>query len=128
MSSNYHANNKLPEDPERVFDVLQAVSGNVAEAARRFSVDPHTIRNWLNAADGRQERLTEIRKAFDNDLLDQATSTTMRNLQSGDGRISNRAAQIVYQYMGKRRGYVPASYVEQDNNQDVTITVVREEE
>ena len=119
----------MPHDEQIVYAALAATRGNMAEAAKRLDVDRATVSHWFTHKDypDRQEILAQIRNDCVENLLDTAESTIQKNMGSTHGPTSNRAANIAMQYMGKRRGHVPASYVEQDSNEDITVTVVREE-
>ena len=119
----------MPHDEQIVYAVLSATRGNMAEAAERLDVDRATVSHWFTHKDHpeRQEMLAQIRNDCVENLLDLAETTIQKNMKSVHGPTSNRAANIAMQYMGKRRGHVPASYVEQDNKEAVTVTVVREE-
>ena len=120
----------MPHDEDIVYDALAATRGNMAEAAKRLDVDRATVSHWFTHKDHpeRQEILAQIRNDCVENLLDKAESTIEKNMDSAHGPTSNRAANIAMQYMGKKRGHVPASYVEQDNKEAVTVTVVREDE
>ena len=119
----------MPLDPQLVYDALAGTRGNMAQAAKALGVDRATVSAWFNHKDfpERQTILEQIRNDCVENLLDLAETTIQRNMGSKHGPTSNRAANIAMQYMGKKRGHVPASYVEQDNKEAVTVTVVREE-
>ena len=119
----------MPPDQQIVYDALRATQGNMQSAADALGVDRATVSHWFAHKDHpeRQTILEQIRNDCVENLLDLAESTIQRNMGSKHGPTSNRAANIAMQYMGKRRGHVPASYVEQDNKEAVTVTVVREE-
>ena len=120
----------MPPDETIVYDALRATRGNMAQAAGGLGVDRATVSAWFNHKDHpeRQEILAQIRNDCVENLLDLAESTIEKNMGSAHGPTSNRAANLAMQYMGKKRGHVPASYVEQDNKEAVTVTVVREED
>ena len=119
---------RIPTDDNIVLGVLRATNGNMAATARRLNVTRDAISKWLAVSPLRKEGLDKIRNDYAEDLLDQAEIALMKNLKSKRSIGSNRATELVFKYMGKRRGYVPASQVENDNKQDVKITVVREDE
>lgn len=118
----------MPSDDQTVFALLRATSGNMAEVGRRLRVDRHTVAEWVNHKDhtDRRKVYDEIKRGCVSNLLDLSETALERNLKSKNGMVSNRAAAIAMQYTGKGRGYVPASHVESENKEDVTITVVRE--
>ena len=119
----------MPPDPQLVYDALRGTQGNMAQAAELLNVTRSAVSQWFDheGFPERQVMLDQIRNDCVENLLDLAESTIQRNMGSVHGPTSNRAANIAMQYMGKRRGHVPASYVEQDNKEAVTVTVVREE-
>ena len=116
----------LPKEEKDVFDVLYACQGNMTEAAERMNVTRDTLHKYLKKSDKRWTRYQDIGRRKSQKILDLAETALERNLKSKDGKVSNRASSIALQFMGKRRGYVPASHVEQDTKEDVVIRVVRE--
>ena len=116
----------LPEDRELIFATLEATNGNVAQAAKRFGITSQHLHSWLSYKPERRERLTAIRNTYDDDLLDLAQSGLEKSLRSSDGRIRNRAIEIAFRYIGKRRGYIPANYNENSETGEIKVTVVRE--
>ena len=120
----------MPPDAQLVYDALRGTQGNMAQAAELLNVTRAAVSQWFDHVDYPERRviLDQIRNDCVNNLLDLAETTIQRNMGSKHGPTSNRAANIAMQYMGKKRGHVPASYVEQSNTDDVTVTVVREED
>jgi hypothetical protein len=109
-----------------VFDALRAAKGNVAKTSRALNVNVQVLHYWLNSDPERRELLDLIRIVYDDAIIDLAITALEKNLRSADGRIRNMAINTAFKYMGKRRGYVPASYNVGENTGEITVKVVRE--
>jgi hypothetical protein len=119
-------NKPIPDDSELVFEALRGAKGNVAEASKVLGVKTYTLHYWLNSDPERRQLLDLIRIVYDDAIIDLALTALEKNLKSKDGRVRNMAINTAFKYMGKRRGYVPASYNVGENTGEITVKVVRE--
>lgn len=116
----------MPKDDNVVFGHIEAANGNINEVARQLNVSKHTVWNWLRKDATREEFYQDVKSGYNRALVNKAVSTLEYILDNGEKHADrNRAADTILRYSGKQEGYVPASYVEQDSNQDINVTVTR---
>jgi hypothetical protein len=115
---------KLPDDIGFIWQVLRATNGKIKDAATRLGVEHYQLHYWLDQ-ENRRDELYRIRYQYEDNILDEAVSALEKNLKSVDGRIRNTAIQTAFKYFGKRRGYIPANYVENETHGDIEIKVIR---
>ena len=97
---------------------LEGSGGVQAVIAQKCGVDRSTISRYLD----KHPDMKILQEAEMEKILGVAENKLHALIN--DKNI--KAIKFFLETKGKKRGYVPASYVEQDNKEDVTITVVRD--